>query len=407
MQPLGKSFAAGMNAGWYNTARTHKVFGFSVTVFGSAALVPQADRTFDIAGLGLQNIVITSPGGITSPTLAGENKSGPTVSILGPNPFYGVNDPNLPGSNYNNFNSLSGVQRANLANVSLPGGGTLGTTFSTPLGAGGALPTGNPLALGQPAQGQVNTILAGNFLGIQYNNTSFQMPQGLGVPVMPALAGVQAAIGLPKNIDLLIRFLPPIGINYNDGQAKVGYFGAGLKAEFKEWIPGFRLLPFDLAFVGGFTTLNSSVPLKLTKPSINPSDPNAVTRDGDPTVSYSGQVGEMIATGWNVGGVISKKFLFLTLYAGARYEMSYVTLKLKGNYPIVLPYYDAAGSPRSGTEVRALTDPLNLNYRNPNTLALTAGFRLKIAFLTLHADYTYANYQMLSAGLGFSIFERK
>lgn len=45
-EPFFKGFGVGMNAGWVNTARPHKILGFDLTVTPIISLVPEVDRTF-------------------------------------------------------------------------------------------------------------------------------------------------------------------------------------------------------------------------------------------------------------------------------------------------------------------------------------------------------------------------
>ena len=47
-------------------------------------------------------------------------------------------------------------------------------------------------------------------------------------------------------------------------------------------------------------------------------------------------------------------------------------------------------------------DPLDLKFA-ASGFRSTAGFRLKLAVLTLHADYTLQKYKCLTVGLGISV----
>ena len=50
----------------------------------------------------------------------------------------------------------------------------------------------------------------------------------------------------------------------------------------------------------------------------------------------------------------------------------------------------------------SVTDPINLTY-NENSFRATGGLRFKLGPLTLHGDYTWQAYHMVSAGVGFSM----
>ena len=84
----------------------------------------------------------------------------------------------------------------------------------------------------------------------------------------------------------------------------------------------------------------------------------------------------------------------ISVYGGVGYSMSKTNLKLKGNYPI----------PDDNLVVDDLNpyeDPIDMDIKN-NQLRLNAGLRIKMAVVTLHFDYTYADYSMATAGLGIA-----
>jgi hypothetical protein len=69
IKPAGYGFAAGLGTNWYNTAATHKLFGFDLTIGASALWVPTSDQTFSLAGL--QKLQATN-GATTAPTFGGK-----------------------------------------------------------------------------------------------------------------------------------------------------------------------------------------------------------------------------------------------------------------------------------------------------------------------------------------------
>jgi hypothetical protein len=388
LRPLGQSFGAGMNSGWYNTARTHRTLGVSVTAFVSLASVPGADQSFDVASLGLQNFRVAS-GGNTSPTLAGSNSQGPLLDILAPNPFF-----NVVGNPQ--YASIPLAVRTSLQNTPVPG-------FTQTLGNIDRLPM-STFAGGSPLATSINSQLAvagGSFAGVN-TSTQIRLPQGLNVPFMPALGGIQVSVGIYKHIDLMVRYLPPLSFTQGDGRLDLGYWGIGAKIGFKQWIPVFKDLPFDMALVAGYTSLTSNLQLRALPEG-------GVTFAAPAGTDFSNQRAVFTATGYNVGLAVSKKLLFLTVYGGVRYERATVGLRLQGNYPITVPDLRILGGvPTGGSAILVLSDPVNISYSNPNSIAATLGFRLKFLWLlTLHADYTFANYSVLSTGLGLDIRERK
>lgn len=180
------------------------------------------------------------------------------------------------------------------------------------------------------------------------------------VPVPMAHVG----IGLPKGTDLKIRYTPTIDLD-DDGSVKI--FGIGVMHNIKQWIPGLKLLPFDLSGFVGYTKFKLDM---------------ALDREDNPD-----QMGifEMNAT--TIQGLISKKFSILTLYGGLGYNIANANIAMKGSYEI-------------GDDT--VVDPLDLKFTSSGPRA-TAGMRLKLAILTLHADYTLQKYKCLTVGVGLSV----
>ena len=120
----------------------------------------------------------------------------------------------------------------------------------------------NLIAL-SPEHDELSTILGlSNSTDIFYTNPAtgnmepiFTSPGGLnwgGLLVMPYLQG---SIGLIKNTEILFRLAPKVDVD----NLSVGFWGLGFKHDIKQWIPGIKILPFDLSFVAGYSTLKSSL----------------------------------------------------------------------------------------------------------------------------------------------------
>ena len=46
IQPVFKGLIYNLNSGWYHSGKTHKTYGFDITISANASFVPQADKTF-------------------------------------------------------------------------------------------------------------------------------------------------------------------------------------------------------------------------------------------------------------------------------------------------------------------------------------------------------------------------
>jgi hypothetical protein len=191
------------------------------------------------------------------------------------------------------------------------------------------------------------------------------LPMGrLPVPV------VHLGFGLPKSIDVKLRFIPSVGSD----DFKVQLFGLGVMHDIKQYIPGIKLLPFDLSGFVGYTRL------KVTAELNNPS-----------------QTSEFVVNATTVQGLISKKISVLTFYGGIGYNFSKANLAAKG-------YYDLNGVAGDGpnNSDEEVKNPVDLSVAQSGPRA-TAGMRLKLAVFTFHGDYTLQKYSAFTAGFGINV----
>lgn len=210
---------------------------------------------------------------------------------------------------------------------------------------------------------------------------TFDAPPGInlkeeiGFNAMP-VPMAQLGIGIIKNTDIKIRWAPTIDVGEN-GEFKL--LGIGVMHDVKQHIPGIKDLPFDLSAFVGFTDMSLEYDLAEE------------TEPGDNVVTENGKAVFDVNT-WSVQGMISKKFSVLTLYGGVGFNIANSDLEMKGDYTIT----DDNGN----TDVR--TDPVGIST-SASGARLTGGFMLKLAILTLHADYTLQKYNTLSVGIGLSV----
>lgn len=81
LEPYAFALGDGLNNGWYNSAKTHNLFGFDLTVSVSAIQIPEQSKSFDINGLKLTNMQVVSGSGI-APTVAGKDTPGPSITVF-------------------------------------------------------------------------------------------------------------------------------------------------------------------------------------------------------------------------------------------------------------------------------------------------------------------------------------
>jgi hypothetical protein len=88
-QPYGAVLGSNLNAGWFNTAKTHKFGGFDITLTTAAAFVPESDQTFDLSKIDFENLSLTNPDNYETPTIAGADNKGPFLEWRITNPISG------------------------------------------------------------------------------------------------------------------------------------------------------------------------------------------------------------------------------------------------------------------------------------------------------------------------------
>lgn len=296
LEPFLKVTATGLNQGWFNTAKPHKIAGFDITASVAFVSLPASAKLFTVDNARLQNIELTN--GVDGSAVT--NGQGQIPTIFGP-------------AGNDNQASFDFKQ-------SFPG-----SSFDAP---------------------------DGSDFGDYFSNR---------VPIPVANVG----IGLPKGTELKVRWTPKIDI----GDGELSMIGFGLMHDIKQHIPGIKLLPFDLSALVTYSRFNVNVDFN---------DPNVQNGKGDFTV-----------TGTTVQAIISKKISVLTPYAAIGYGFGKASVDVKGSYVL------EQGTP-------AINDPVSLSTTQ-NGPRVTAGLRLKLLILTIHADYTLQKYSTLTAGVGLSI----
>jgi len=210
----------------------------------------------------------------------------------------------------------------------------------------------------------------------QNTNTGAQFTGPAGLDVKGNIGGnylpvpmVQLGFGLPKGIDIKLRYMPKTNIGDNGA---INAFGLGVMHDIKQYIPGLKNLPFDLSGFVGFTKLKLDVGLDKSKP-----DQHAIFEANTTTIQ----------------GLISKKIAVLTVYGSLGYNIAKTNLAMLGNYEFQNP------SPAPPTVVK---DPVKFDVTS-NGMRATGGLRLKLAIFTFHADYTLQKYNVLTVGFGINV----
>ncbi len=322
--PFFRGFGAGLNGGWYNTAKPHGLGRFDITINLNAAMVPTEDQTYDALSLGFTKLRLDNDLNNIGQTIAGNAD----VTNGGSNPVFVLEVDNT----------------------------------ATP----------NPLDKIEVAR--------------------FDAPPGAGLPFSGAPTA-QLAIGLIKNTEVMIRYMPTIALG---DAGDIGLVGFGLKHDIKQWIPGMKLMPFDMSAFFGYTKMDLGLGLDL-KPETginNKSENNGI---------YADQAMNLNTTATTFGLLVSKKLAILTVYGGVNYQTSTTTLSLDGDFPIT-SLEDRVGNPNFGQNVvDKISNPVNFTVDGANGMTGTLGMRLKLLILTFQGAYTFGKYPMATAGIGINI----
>jgi hypothetical protein len=253
------------------------------------------------------------------------------------------------------------------------------------------------LKLDDPLQNETSSVagpdedgpqLDFNFNG--YTSHAFTMAPGINLNYMPSPM-VQAGIGLIKGTEVMVRYLPNINISEN----QIGLWGIGGKHDIKQWIPGLKKLPIlQMSVMYGYTKLHTFVGL-----DVKPEDINAASMPGATSSEWKDQQLSLFVQSQTANLIVSANLPVICFYGSVGFVTTKTNLKLQGEFPTV--YLD-----NTTPSVQAMTDPVNMNIKNRDGSItkprLNAGFRIKMAVITIHADYSWADYSVLTAGLGVS-----
>jgi hypothetical protein len=236
----------------------------------------------------------------------------------------------------------------------------LGLTTLRPVNSANTI---SPTVTGKDVEGPLMQV--GNDASTQFN-----LPKGIGYNYIPS-PQVQLTIGLPKNIDISVRYVPTIDL---DESGKFDLFGIGAKVEVLPLILGKtgKLLPFDLAIAGGYTKLKYEVPVDVNNGK------------------YADQAVKTEFGGFSAEAIISKKLSVFTPFASLGYNTAQHKINAVGTYD-----FDNSS--------QGVKNPITIDDKSINAIKATAGFQLKLAVLKLYASYTLSEYSYVNAGIGLGI----
>jgi hypothetical protein len=226
---------------------------------------------------------------------------------------------------------------------------------------------------------------------------SFNLPRGTNWRFVPAPM-FQAGIGLPFGTDLKLRYIPRIPVQ----EADLQLWGVGIMHSIMQYIPGNEMLPIDASILAGYTRLNLNVPFELQP---DPSVSQNYSASINPDTYFNDQNMRTSFEALNISAIGSVNLSVISFYAGLGYSRTRTLVDLTGHYPLPVLVTPSAGAPYAEYNddgIKSDADFEKLDIRNFSGLRANVGFRIKLAIFTFNADYTRAQYNVLSAGLGMT-----
>lgn len=185
----------------------------------------------------------------------------------------------------------------------------------------------------------------------------------------------QAGIGIGKNTDLKLRFMPTLNLG---SVTRAGLVGLGFMHDIKQHIPAWKIKTFDLSLLAGYTRVSG----EIDATSVGFPRPDSDLRKQEMPFKVHSFLFQAL---------ISKKVEAVTFYGGIGYNTTRSTADVLGSYVIF-------GTTEDNQVV--VTDPFSLSFKN-NSMRVNGGVRLDIGGFYLHGEYSRQEYSAVTLGLGY------
>jgi len=217
---------------------------------------------------------------------------------------------------------------------------------------------------------------------------SFEMPEGSDFHFVPAPMA-QLSVGLPGHTQVILRYSPEL--TFND-DFEFSMFGIGGMVGLNQLLFNNRL-PLDLSIQAGVMGLNANAGFNV-QPDVNENTANPF-----PDSHWDGQAIDFDSSSFTVNFIAGKKFSILSLYGGIGYQSASTDISTEGEFPIIVPVENDNGTGAT-QEVQSISAPIEFTLDGENNAHLLGGFQLKLGIISISADYTFAKYSTLRAGVG-------
>lgn len=251
---------------------------------------------------------------------------------------------------------------------------------------GGATSASLPTFMGGSSSQSIHVNVTENG---QQAYTDFTTPTGIGndfkknisfLPVSVPLPVAQLGIGIFKHTDLKVRYFPKTDLN----NVSMGIFGIGVQHEFSNYLPFLKKVPFlHLSALAAYNHLSADYYPNLTN--------SGSVRSNNADLKYD-------ISAYTVQAIASVKFSFLEIYTAIGYNSGKSNINVNGTYQATL---NTNFPPPNNTVTINATDPLAMSY-TASGISNTWGVRFNLFILKIYADYTFAKYNGIGAGVAFA-----
>lgn len=231
---------------------------------------------------------------------------------------------------------------------------------------------------------------------------------GLDIPYTPN-ASLQVAVGLPKGTEVMGRFMPDVGSSINnldiDGihVNEMNIWGIGVKHDIKQWIPAVSRIPvLEISALVAYSKFNfdmTSTDIALSPAAI--ADASGLNIVDNTSSLYDDQGFAMEMSSLTGSLMFGANIPIVHPFVAVGFNKASVNTGLTGTYPII----QVNPSPTSADDILEVNETENgPTVESEKTFVnFQAGLSVKVAILSIHAQYTYQEYSMYSVGLAVGI----
>jgi len=237
-----------------------------------------------------------------------------------------------------------------------------------------------------------------------FGGQSLEFPafKGLGVN-FGGMMTLQGAVGLPKGIELMFRYVPDFSGTVNKvlpsgiAMEPTGMWGVGVKHDIKQWIPVVKSVPFlNMSVLFAYSKFHTGFSGSTLR--IDPERLNVVDNINNDAL-WNDQKFDMEMSSFVGSFLVSVNIPVFQPYIGIGFNSGHFKGGFCGNYPIV----DAVADPNDPFEANTYEqDPLKVDTKNTD-FNFQAGARLKMGFFVIYYQYTRQGYNMHTGGIGITL----